>query len=735
MKKHILSVIALLSAPLLSFSQLTVTNNSVANTLAQDIVGPGVTISNAAINCGNQASGTFTYTGTNLGIPNGILLTTGHAQDAANPGSYFCNVVNGNNFTDPNITAISSQAIYDVCILQFDFAPICDSIRITYVFGSEEYPQYIYQTYNDVFAIFLTGPNPAGGNYVGKNIATLPNGTTPVSIDSVNGGWPIGTNAAHPAYYHNNYTSPNNDIAYNGYTIPVTSSAALVPCSSYHMKIAIADGGNGHNDSGVFIKGNSVACQNTPIVAAANIPTCSSNGTVVATVSNYTGTPTYSWSPGGQTTDTLKNVPPGTYTCVVAIPGLCSNYTVTAVVQPQNPAPISVNSPSLCSGSSATITASGANTYTWSPATGLSSASSGTVTANPVVTTTYTVTGTDLSGCVKTATCLVSVNPSPSATATVNSPVCTSKTVSLSVSPVNNATYSWTGPGGFSSSNQNPNITNAGTSNNGVYVVTVNVGGCSSSYSVLVNVSAPPAISAISQTICKGSSTNLSATGASSYTWSPSSGLSNSNTSSPTASPSVTTTYTITGTTTSGCTGTGVVTVSVSSVTGGISANPTTGNPPLSVTFTNNTSGTGSYWDFGNGTTSATSNSTTSAVYQNPGTYTVIMISSNAMGCKDTSSVVIIVDAEASISIPNVFTPNGDGINDVFFIKSTGLNMLQVDIYDRWGLLMWESTSITGAWDGKHGSKEVPDGTYFYIVSATSKAGTKSYKGPLLLAR
>lgn len=237
------------------------------------------------------------------------------------------------------------------------------------------------------------------------------------------------------------------------------------------------------------------------------------------------------------------------------------------------------------------------------------------------------------------------------------------------------------------------------------------------------------------QTICKGSSTNLSATGASSYTWSPSSGLSNSNTSSPTASPSVTTTYTITGTTTSGCTGTGVVTVSVSSVTGGISANPTTGNPPLSVTFTNNTSGTGSYWDFGNGTTSATSNSTTSAVYQNPGTYTVIMISSNAMGCKDTSSVVIIVDAEASISIPNVFTPNGDGINDVFFIKSTGLNMLQVDIYDRWGLLMWESTSITGAWDGKHGSKEVPDGTYFYIVSATSKAGTKSYKGPLLLAR
>ena len=118
--------------------------------------------------------------------------------------------------------------------------------------------------YNDVFAMFLTGPDPSGGNYTSHNIATLPNGTTPVSIFTVNGGWPLGTGAANPAYYVDNFTNPNNDIAYNGYTVPITSVIAVVPCQTYHLKIAVVDALNGRYDSGVFIQGNTFTCNVAP---------------------------------------------------------------------------------------------------------------------------------------------------------------------------------------------------------------------------------------------------------------------------------------------------------------------------------------------------------------------------------------------------------------------------------------------------------------------------------------
>jgi hypothetical protein len=262
MRIHILFVICFFF-PVVGFSQLVITNNSSAASLAQAIVGNGINVSNATIDCGVNSTATFTYAGTNLGVPNGVLLTSGHASDVANPGTYFCNIQNGNNLNDADVIAISSQARYDACLLEFDFIPVCDTLHITYVFGSEEYPRYINQ-YNDAFAMFLTGPNPAGGNYTSHNIATLPNGTTPVSIFTVNGGWPIGTGASNPAYYVDNYTNPNNDIAYDGFTVPITSIVAVTPCVSYHLKIAIVDGGNGQYDSGVFIQGNTFTCTTAP---------------------------------------------------------------------------------------------------------------------------------------------------------------------------------------------------------------------------------------------------------------------------------------------------------------------------------------------------------------------------------------------------------------------------------------------------------------------------------------
>ena len=94
--------------------------------------------------------------------------------------------------------------------------------------------------------------------------------------------------------------------------------------------------------------------------------------------------------------------------------------------------------------------------------------------------------------------------------------------------------------------------------------------------------------------------------------------------------------------------------------------------------------------------------------------------------CKDTTVKVITVDIPSKLEIPNVFTPNGDGSNDVFFLKVANLSEISATIFDRWGNKVYEVTSNTGniAWDGKNQEgKEAAVGTYFYIIKATGKDG------------
>jgi gliding motility-associated-like protein len=420
MKKNYLIKMAILLLPLKIFSQLNVIPNSTATSLAQAITGSGVTVTNAALNCGSGASGTFSYSGSNLGISGGIILTTGSATDAANPGTYFCDVANGNNFSDPDLISIDPDAYNDVCILQFDFVPVCNSLSITYVFGSEEYPTYV-GSFNDGVGIFLTGPNPSGGNYTAQNIGTLPSGTA-VSINNVNAGM-------NSSYFHDNYTNPNNDIAYDGYTIPITSVRPVTPCSTYHMKIAIADAIDEAFDSGIFIGSNAVSCQTAPSasVVTTAVSCGGNNGTASVSISNYTATPTYSWSPGGQTSSSLSGLSAGTYTCVVGFLTACStaNQTLTATVSnPVNFNLTTTSSPATCSGSatgSATVAISGGTapyTIAWNTAP----TQTATV-AGGLLPGTYTVSVHDNSGCSQMASVNVGIT-NPTTIQLSNTQVC-----------------------------------------------------------------------------------------------------------------------------------------------------------------------------------------------------------------------------------------------------------------------------------------------------------------------
>ncbi len=156
------------------------------------------------------------------------------------------------------------------------------------------------------------------------------------------------------------------------------------------------------------------------------------------------------------------------------------------------------------------------------------------------------------------------------------------------------------------------------------------------------------------------------------------------------------------------------------------------GFAPLTVTF-NNTSSTSTgassincLWSFGNGvvTPSTVLNTTQqSATYLNAGTYTVVLFASKG-ACQDSAMKLILVEMPAKMEVPNVFTPNGDKVNDVFRLISSNLATIEATIYDRWGNVVYNVKSETGniAWDGKNlQGLDCAEGTYFYIIKATGK--------------
>jgi gliding motility-associated-like protein len=169
------------------------------------------------------------------------------------------------------------------------------------------------------------------------------------------------------------------------------------------------------------------------------------------------------------------------------------------------------------------------------------------------------------------------------------------------------------------------------------------------------------------------------------------------------------------------------------------------GFAPLTVNFTNNSSSsTGSQsitsnWYFGNGSTATnTNNATMNTTYNSPGIYTVVLIATKGT-CIDTAIKIIKVEIPSQMEVPNIFSPNKDGVNDFFRLVASNLAEVSVVIYDRWGNKVYETESATGnfAWDGKNlQGKDCAPGVYFYIINAKGK-DDKPYekKGNVTLVR
>jgi len=313
----------------------------------------------------------------------------------------------------------------------------------------------------------------------------------------------------------------------------------------------------------------------------------------------------------------------------------------------------------------------------------------------------------------------VTVNPEPAAVASaVNKQVCYADTIKLLGS--GGATYQWTGPNGFTSSDQNPLIPGAMPAMAGTYTVTAaSAVGCYSSAQVTVGVYPQFTVTANRDTtICKGQTVKLLAKGALSYRWSPGTGLSDSTIANPIASPVDTTTYIVTGTNSNGCTATARVTVNVPQL-------PTANAGTDIVLFLGQTvqlngSATGYNLKYKWLPAATLSNATVLNPVAKPTgdiTYTLTVRDS----CNTASSSVF-VKVYKDLAIPTAFSPNNDGINDTWSIDVLrAFPQCVVKIYNREGQLLYTDTGYTKAWDGKYQGKPLPMGTYYYLIDLKNK--------------
>ncbi|MCB0400968.1 MAG: PKD domain-containing protein [Flavobacteriales bacterium] len=392
------------------------------------------------------------------------------------------------------------------------------------------------------------------------------------------------------------------------------------------------------------------------------------------------------------------------------------------------------NDTTICSGDNANISVSGtATTYSWD--NGLGNGTSFTVT--PVVNTTYHVTGTDANGCIANDSVMVTINPIPTVTASNDTTICAGDPANISVSGTA-TTYSWdNGLGNGTSFSVTPGTTTT------YHVTGSDASSCSASDSVVVTVNPAPTVTASNDTsICLGDTANISVSGtATTYSWD--NGLGNGTNFAVT--PAVNTTYHVTGTDGSGCSNTDSVMVTVTNCNippvAAFNASGTSLCINDCIDFTDLSTGgvpTNWSWYFEGGTPdTSTQQNPSNICYNTVGTFDVYLVVSNAFG-QDSLYMnnYVTVDScntvEEILVIPNVFSPNGDGENDLFKPFGNNITSLHMEIYNRWGEVLYMTDFINAGWDGRTTAGDIcSDGTYFYLITVNGEL----YKGSITLIR
>ncbi len=548
------------------------------------------------------------------------------------------------------------------------------------------------------------------------------------------------------------------------------------------------------------------------------------------------GATTYTWFGPAGFTSNLQNPSitnnlltySGTYT-LLGTTNACTASTTTSVTINPLPNITALSSGNVCQNQSLTLSASGGTAYLWVGPNNYSSNQTLIIFPSTQLSLNgnFTVTGTDINGCVNTSTLNQTIYTLPTPLA-LGSNVCFNDVLTLNVTPAQS--YQWSGPNGFTSTLQNPTLSNVNFGNVGNYSVVVTaLGGCTASAVTNCNVFPIPTVGFTGTTeTCKGGLFSFAGTGALNYKWLTMYGVLSleNNYSISSISPSLQTTYTLVGADANGCLNTVVISPIVLALPSGFVApqknagcapfctffdlnkvsaniisvawdfdNGNSYNDSIKVLQCFNVPGTHSvsismidnrgckndiktsvevypipvadfiyspdsptendyvltftdisknatiqnwYWDFYSNGKDTSIKQTPTYNFPQIGNYFVYLKVKSNHGCVDSITKKLTVVEDVTFFVPNSFTPNGDGSNELFMPKAVGVKKYQMDVFDRWGQLLYSTNDLEKGWDGraKKGGDILPQDVYVYKITVTQNSGKpKQYVGHVTLIR
>lgn len=450
--------------------------------------------------------------------------------------------------------------------------------------------------------------------------------------------------------------------------------------------------------------------------------------TLTATGSGGTGAGyTYTWSNAANTNiNTVTENTGGlyTYTATAFDANLCNASAAITVSFITMPGLITTNA-AICSGQSANLVVNGASSYVWSPATGLNTTSGSMVIASPAVTTVYNIIGSNQS-CTTTGNVTVTVVQNPNFE--ISCPlqeICKGSSTQISASGAQY--YVWAPLNTLTFVNGSNVVATPLTS--GEYtVIGYNAFGtttCSAQkmMPIMVVPQVTPVVSA-NKVICRGEKVTLTASGGNTFLWNPPTGLNTTTQSGVVSSAVSSIVYSVSVSNNGFCGNTTTVSVIVNPLPNVVASEDATYNVDDQIYI--NATGTGTItWVQGEN------------IICNDCPYTQVMPKStncyvaetvNQFGCKALDEVCITITYDNGIYIPNAFTPNGDGLNDVFLVYGHSISEVTMDIFDRWGEKLFTSGDIAKGWNGVYKGKDSEIGVYIYKISYKGIDGKKHSK-------
>ncbi len=719
--KYILGKLILLAIFMFNINglnaQITVTDNQTAQQLINKLVGANVAIFNPVLTCPQQHNGTFEALNTNLGLGGGIVLSTGTVSTIggnAGVGVGQDEMTGG----DPDLSNLINEVVTnDACVLEFDFIPDIDTTAVlsfSYVFASEEYNEYVCTGFNDVFGFLITG----APTYNNTNIALVPNTNIAVAINSINNGTPgsaggniancnaMGPGSPFPAYYVDNEALNGQDIAFDGFTTVLQATAVVEPCSTYHMKLGVANAGDHGLQSAVFLLENSFSVDSVQINLADIIKTdsgyiaegCSdAKMTIVRdTTSNskkklcfdYGGSATYGvdYNPlpytimiqPKQYETTIPIIPTQDFTPELPYETIMIRRLNCCTLTPVDSVELRIydslqitlhnRDTGLCGGDRIILHASGDGdiNYEWSPANLVENPTDSFTYGSADKTTTFTVKASFMSCPNAYKAFTATVEPTPKVRIlNEERSLCLGEPLKLEleVQPddFEGYNYLWFPPTGLSDPYlKEPDffVTETGWYSYRVTVQTEKLG-CTGSDTISLNVKAAAHLTDVTSdfTLKYGDQMQLHAAGVPFYTWFPDRFLDYPNTPAPTAKGLEPTVFTVIG--------------------------------------------------------------------------------MNEYGCKDTAYVKMDIDYTMHEILPTAFSPNGDGRNDLFSLKNMNFQrLIEFRVFNRWGQEVYSTTDHKQGWDGTYKGIPQESGVYSYLIRVVIPDGKQRvYKGDVTLLR